>query len=107
MTPQRTADEISKNVSCPDHQQQVQQKKCARPLLANLHQESQGESNVAEGKYRNDCGRKCSTKIKATHSDYKEDKRSDGSSKSRVVDKYRGREQRFIAPGINRQQHEE
>jgi hypothetical protein len=67
MPPDRLAHEIREDVSRPNHQQQIQQIKRPRPLLAKLHQHPHGQRNVSERKGRCRRCRISAAQIRAPH----------------------------------------
>ena len=67
MPAQRLADAVGENVSRPHQQQQIKKEESPAPLLAQLHQRRHRQSDVSEGKRRDQGGRKSGAEIFFSH----------------------------------------
>ena len=107
MPSHRLAHEIREDISRPHHEEQIQQIKRARPLLAKLHQHPHGQRNVCECEHRGCRRRIPAAQIRPPHRNGEKQKRSNRSGKSQAVYKHRRGKQRFLIPQVKRQQEKE
>src|ERR1700674_4065130 len=101
MTAQGTSHEVGKDVPCPHQQQQIQKQERPRPLVAQLLQKSERQSDVPERKRRSHRSGKLSARVNPLHCNREKNKWSHGGGESRAVNEARGREQRLVAPRID------
>src|SRR5579863_6768194 len=107
MTAERTSNEVGKNVSRPHQQQQIEKQERSRPLLAQLHQKSERQSDVDKSKSRNHRSRKRAAQVNSSHGNREKNKGSNRSRESRAVNKDRGREQGLLASRVDGQKQKE
>ena len=104
MPSHRLAHEVREDVSRPHHQQQIQQVKSSRPLLAKLHQHSHGRRNISEREHRGRRRGVAAAQFLPTHQNTKSQEGCDRCGESQAVYKDRRGKERLLISDIEGQQ---